>query len=76
MTAKQRRRDDLLTWVRHQYAALSPRQFAKALSVEALPCGEIPFHHRRALSEFRRQTAAARIATCKRFQTESKDTTS
>jgi len=68
VTAKWRRRQELLTWVRKQYERLSPRQFAKALSVEALSYDEIPFHHRRALTEFRRLATAARVATCKRFE--------
>ena len=76
MTAKARRRQELLAWVRSQYARLSPRQFAKALSVETLSHDEIPFHLRRALSEFRRQTTAARIATCKRFDDSHKETAS
>jgi hypothetical protein len=76
MTTKARRRQELLAWVRSQYARLSPRQFAKALSVKALPHDEIPFHHRRALSEFRRRTTAARIATCKRFEDSYKETAS
>ena len=76
MTAKQRRRSELLAWVRDQYDNLSPRQFAKALSVEALSDEQLPFRHRRALTEFRHLRTDARVAACKRFEARYQETAS
>jgi hypothetical protein len=73
MTAKQRRRHALLTWVRDQYATITPRQFAAQLSVESLPDDQLPFHHRRALTEFWHLRTDARIAACKRFEVARKE---
>lgn len=67
MNAKQRRRRELLAWVCAQYAKLNERQLARAMTCEALPAAEIPYHHRKALTEFRRLSADARVAACRNF---------
>lgn len=72
MTAKQRRRKELLAWVYDQYDPLylmASERFAEALSCESIPYDEtgdngIPFHHRRALTEFRHLRQDRRVAVC------------
>jgi len=64
-TAKQKRREALFTWVRDQYTNLDAPQMTGAMSCEALPNDQTPFHFWKAIVEFRRLRTDARVAACR-----------
>ena len=70
MTAKERRRKELLAWIYAQYDPLhllAPERFAEALSVEALPHEGLPPRFVQAVTEFRHLNTKARVRACAVF---------
>jgi len=67
LSTKQQRRRKLLAWRREQYEKISAAQLAYALSCEALPDDETPFHLRSAVTAFRHLNCAARVAACRSY---------
>jgi hypothetical protein len=68
-TAKQKRREALLVWVydQHDPGYLNAKRFAEAMTCEALSSEEAPYHHRKAITEFRHLRTDARVAACQAF---------
>jgi hypothetical protein len=54
-------------WVRDQYGEITARQFANALSCEALPDDQVPWRFRKAVTEFRHLCTDARVVACRAY---------
>ncbi len=67
MNARQRRRKELITWVRDQYGKISAWQLTDALSCEVLPDDQVPWHLRKAVTEFRHLRTDTRVAACRAY---------
>jgi hypothetical protein len=64
VNARQRRRKELITWVRDQYGEIDAGQLADALSCEALPNDQVPPRFQKTVTEFRHLRTDARVAAC------------
>lgn len=68
MTAKQKRRAELLKWRASQYESVTPKQLAESLSCESLLTDYgVPWRLTKAVTEFRHLRTDARVAACRAF---------